>query len=207
MPADPLLDPFLLSPAAVAPLVALPVGAAITVIARSVIGVRTIGVFAPALLAIAAVQVGPSMALTVIGIAALTGLVLTPVVDRLAVSRVARIALLLSGICGAVQLGGLGASQHAALPLVVLCVIIERAWECSVAEGWRPAARLVGGSLGVAAVIGAALLLPPVRHASEAGGLALIGACAAIIVLAGSYRGLRWSERRRFWALAPVGGS
>lgn len=207
MPADPLLDPLLLTSAAVPPLVALPLGAAITVIARSVIGVRTIGVFAPALLAIAAVHVGPTMALTVIGIAALAGLVLIPVIDRLAISRVARIALLLCGICAAVQLGGLGTSQHAALPLVVLCVIIERSWECSVAEGWRPAARLVGGSLGVAAVIGATLLLPPALHATEGGGLALIGACAAIIVLAGSYRGLRWSERRRFWALAPTGGA
>lgn len=206
MPADPLLDPLLLTSAAVPPLVALPLGAAITVIARSVIGVRTIGVFAPALLAIAAVHVGPGMALTVIGLAALAGLFVIPVVDRLAISRVARIAMLLCGICAAVQASGLG-TEHAALPLVVLCVIIERSWECSMAEGWRPAARLVGGSLGVAAVIGATLLLPPVRQASEGGGLALIGACTACIVLAGSYRGLRWSERRRFWALAPTGGA
>jgi hypothetical protein len=207
VPTDILLEALTITSEPVPPLTALPIGAAITVIARSLVGVRTIGVFAPALLAIAAVQVGASVALVTIALAALTGLAVIPVVERLAISRVARIALLLSGICAAVEVAGLGAAEQAALPLVVLCVIVERSWECAMAEGGRPAARLLGGSFGVAAVIGFVLVLPPVRSAAGDAGLLLTGACCVVIVVAGAYRGLRWSERRRFWALAPVGGA
>jgi hypothetical protein len=84
-----------------------------------------------------------------------------------------------------------------ALPVVVLAVLVERTWDAAAADGWRDAARLLVATCALAAVIVAVLLLPPVQDL-VANGVAAIVLSAVVMVLAGSYRGLRVGERRRF---------
>lgn len=176
---------------------ALSIGAAATVVARSFVGVRTVGVFAPALLAVMILQLGLRTGLTVVGLGAGAGLAALPAVKALALPRAARLGLVVASICLAITLAMPADDVAVALPVVVLAVLVERTWDAAAADGWRDAARLLGATCALAAVIVAILLLPPVQGL-VADGVAAIVLSAIVMVLAGSYRGLRVGERRRF---------
>jgi hypothetical protein len=182
-------------------LAALPLGAALTVAARTVLGARTIGVFAPALLGLVLVDLGLRTGMVVILVAALGGLVALPVVVRLALPRVARLGLLLSAICAALEVSGLADDQRAALPVVVMTVLVERGWDVASGDGWRACSALIGSTLLLAVVIASLLLTPPVEALMTAGDLRSVVVGGLLVALAGSYRGLRVGEHRRFASL------
>lgn len=182
-------------------LAALPLGAALTVAARTVLGTRTIGVFAPALLGLVLVDLGLRAGMTVIVVAALGGLVALPVVIRLALPRVARLGLLLSAICAALEVSGLADDQRAAMPVVVMTVLVERGWDVTSGDGWRASLTLVGSTVLLAVVIALLLLAPPVEALLSSGGLRPVVVGGLLVALAGSYRGLRVGEHRRFASL------
>jgi hypothetical protein len=176
---------------------ALAIGAAATVVARSFVGVRTIGVFAPALLAVMALQLGPRVGLTTLVLGAAAGLAALPLVQALALPRTARLGLVVCAICLAVTLAVPADDAAVALPVVVLAVLVERTWDVTASDGVRSALRLLGGTCALAAVIVLVLLLPPVQ-VLVADGVTAIVLSATVMLLAGSYRGLRVGERRRF---------
>lgn len=180
---------------------ALPIGAAITVAARSVLGIRTVGVFAPVLLALTVSNLGMLRGLAILAIGALAGVAALPVVDRLALPRIARLALVLCAVCAGVQAAGFGGSEQAALPVMVLSVVVERGWDAIAGTGWRAGSRVVAATLLLSAVIAVVLSSTPMLWLLRGGGLVPIIVGALATALAGSYRGLRLGERRRFESL------
>ncbi|HAP76303.1 MAG TPA: hypothetical protein DCR14_09495 [Acidimicrobiaceae bacterium] len=180
---------------------ALPIGAALTVAARSFLGWRTAGVFAPALLALSLSHLGPSVGGAVLAAGGLAGLAAMPFIDRLALSRIARLALVVCAVCAGVQLAGFGAAEQGALPVVVLAVLIERAWETAVGDGAQAAGRLVGATLVLAAALVVVLQTAPLDALLGMGGFVAVVVGAVAVIAAGSYRGLRVGERQRFRAL------
>jgi hypothetical protein len=183
---------------AAALLAALPLGAAVVVAGRVVLGLRPIGVFAPALLAITVLDLGLVDGLAVIGSAFVAGLVGVVAVHRLAFPRIARLGLVLCAMAAGLVLTGYGDDQRAALPLVLMAVIVERSWDTAAGEGWWATGRLLGTTVGLAVATALLLLTPPVRSVLESNPLVGIGVGAGAIFVAGSYRGLRIGERRRF---------
>lgn len=180
---------------------ALPIGAALVVAARTVFGIRTIGVFAPVLMSLGVLAVGVAEGLLVIAAAVVGGLIAAPLVQRLAMPRIARLGLLLCVVCAAVQTTGVTTSDRAALPLLTIAVIVERCWDTMEIDGVGAATRLLCNTAVLAAVVGLALVTGPVVWlvSSHPGfGVAVGG---LLIVIAGSYRGLRLGERKRFRAL------
>lgn len=180
---------------------ALPIGAALVVAARTVFGVRTIGVFAPVLMSMGVLAVGIADGLLLIAAAVTGGLVAAPVVQRLAMPRIARLGLLLCVVCGAVQATGVTTSDRAALPLLTIAVIVERCWDTMEVDGVRAAATLLCNTAALASLVAVVLVMGPVVSlvSSHPGiGVAVGG---LLIVIAGSYRGLRLGERKRFRAL------
>jgi 7 transmembrane helices usually fused to an inactive transglutaminase len=180
---------------------ALPIGAAFVVTARTVFGMRTVGVFAPALLAITVIDLGLIDGLHVVMCAAIAGLLAIPLIERLAMPRVARLGLLLCVICAVLQIAGFADDQRAALPVVVMAVIIERGWDAVAGGGWAEGSRLIGVTVALAAGIALAISSAPVQNLLGSGGLGAPIAGGLLIALAGSYRGLRLGERRRFRTL------
>jgi 7 transmembrane helices usually fused to an inactive transglutaminase len=177
---------------------ALAIGAAVTVAARSLLGVRTVGVFAPALLAITVIQLGPRDGVLVLATGVSAGLVALPLVTQLALPRVARLGLVLCAICLGISVVAPVAEGQAVLPVVVLAVIVERGWDVMAGDGWRASARLLISTALLAMAVVVVFASPPVRSLVARGDLTPIAVGAIAILLAGSYRGLRLGERRRF---------
>jgi hypothetical protein len=187
-------------------LAALPLGAAIVVIGRVILGLRPIGVFAPALLAITVLDLGLRAGVAVIASAFVTGMFGVFAFGRLAMPRIARLGLVLCVMSAGLVLLGHASSDKAVLPLVMMAVIVERSWELAAGEGWRATGRLLGTTFGLAVVTAVSLATPPMRSVLAGSPLLGIGLGAVTIVLAGSYRGLRLGERRRFRALLDSAG-
>lgn len=184
----------------------LPVGAAMATGVRLVLGVRTVGTFAPALLALAAVEMGHGSLLACLLIALAAAIAASPVIDRLALARSSRLGLLIVAIATALVGSGAISEGGSALPLVVLAIVCERTWESARADGPRKAVQLFATTVAVACAIAMALTqLSPVLVGRHWLASAAIGAIVTIAV--GSYRGLRLSELTRFRNLlgsAPV---
>ncbi len=175
----------------------LPLGAAMSTGVRLLLGVRSIGTFAPALLALAAIEVGHGALLVCLLIAASAAVAASPVIDRLTLARSSRLGLLIVAIATALVGSGAISQGGSALPLVVVAIVCERTWESARVEGPRKALQLFATTVAIAATIALALtaLSPHLlgRHWLTS---AAIGAVATIAV--GSYRGLRLSELARF---------
>ena len=180
---------------------AMPIGAAIVVAARTLIGVRTIGVFAPLLVALVPLHLGLIDGAIALIVSLVAGAIVIPVAARLAMPRVARLGLLLSGTCAGLELSGLGDRAAAGVPVVVLAVLLERTWDVSSAEGWRAGTRLVANTTVIGVVIGVIVSVGPVAALIDGGGVTPVLSGVILVAAAGSYRGLRPSERRRFDSL------
>lgn len=189
-------------------LAALPIAVLIAVVFRVLIGVQTFGIFAPVLLALAFVQVGIPAGLLVFGTMLVAGLIIEPLLRPLKLPRVARLAVILGIVAGALLALGLfgpdpSASRNwtAAFPVVIVTIIIEQFWGSWEQEGLRQA--LVGALwTALAGLVAAPLLVAePVAWLAEHPPIypfVLVVAGVGLSVLIGLYRGLRLSEFIRF---------
>lgn len=180
---------------------ALPIGASLVVAARTLLGVRTVGVFAPVLLSMGLLALGLERGVLVVIVAIAGAAAACPLVARLALPRVARLGLVLCAATGALQLLGLTTSERATLPILTIAVLTERCWDVSAGDGWKSAARLLSVTGALAIAIALVIVSPPMADLLDRrpGWAVLFG--AVLIVVAGSYRGLRLGERRRFRSL------
>ncbi len=187
----------------------LPLASLIIVLLRVVVGMRTLGTFSPVLLAFGYTQAGLPLGLLLTASMFVMGVAAQRVLQRWHLPRVARLAILISLVSAAlVAVQGLPAvrgdadSWGAAMPVVVTAVVTERLWEAWDADGLRAAAADAGLTLLVATLMTVVLVAPWVRALAENAPLALALACAMWIFAAGSYKGLRLVELRRFRAVA-----
>ncbi len=180
---------------------ALPIGASLVVAARTVLGVRTVGVFAPVLLSIGVLALGFGRGVSVVVVAVIGAAAACPLVARLALPRVARLGLVLCAATGALQFLGLTTSERATLPILTIAVLTERCWDASAGDDWRVGVRLLMMTAALALAIALVIVSPPVADLLARRPGWAVAAGALLIVIAGSYRGLRLGERRRFRTL------
>ena len=189
-------------------LAALPIAVLVAVVFRVLIGVQTFGIFAPVLLALAFVQVGLPAGLLVFGTMLVAGLIIEPLLRPLKLPRVARLAVIMGIVAGALLALGLfgpdpSASRNwtAAFPVVIVTIIIEQFWGSWEQEGlrqalisalWTALAALVAAPLLVAEPVAWLAEHPPIYPFV----LVIVG--VGLSVLIGLYRGLRLSEFIRF---------
>lgn len=175
----------------------LPLGTAMVLATRTFIGIRVIGAFAPALLALTVFQLGAAATLGMLLVAGGAGLTTVAVLERLALPRSTRLAVLVVVVCASLVASGAIDEQAVAFPLVIVAILIERTWDTARIDGPFGAIRLHTSTIAVAFAIAAGLseLSPFVldRHWLPTTALGL-----AANIAVGSYRGLRLSELRRF---------
>lgn len=187
----------------------LPLAALLIVVLRVVVGLTTLGTFSPILLALGYTQsgivlgVGLTVALFALGFAS------QPLLRRFRLPRVARLAVLVGlvtvGLLSVQQIAGFGdtgESWGAALPVVVTATIIERLWESWDTDGAKTAAVEAVTTLAVALLATLLLLSPLIRQLAETVPVPLALTCSVWAFVAGTYRGLRLLELRRFRRLA-----
>ena len=197
-----------LPPSQGALLAGLAMGATLVVALRQVVGVHTFGTFAPVLLALTYVTTGLPMGLLVTVVVCSLAVLVEPLIRRLRLPRVARLAVLIGTVTVVISANQAlfgsdgGTLVGAAFPVVVLAAILERFWECREEDGLRSA--LLGWLLTVSVAVGVSLVLvlPAVRATSETYPLELAAVLTVVCVLVGRYRGLRASELLRFRAAA-----
>ncbi len=215
-PSTPEREPALLAlldfpappPNPAALLAALPIAVLVAVVFRVLIGVLTFGIFAPVLLALAFVQVGIPAGIIVFGTMMLAGLVIEPLLRPLKLPRVARLAVVLGIVAGALLALGLfgpdpSASRNwtAAFPVVIVTIIIEQFWGSWEQEGLRQALISALWTTLVALAAAPLLVAEPVSWLAEHPPIypfVLVAVGVGLSVLIGLYRGLRLSEFVRF---------
>lgn len=189
-------------------LATIPVAAAVVVAIRTLLGLATFGVFAPVLLAVAFVQTGLVRGLVIFAAILATGLLVQPLLKRLHLPRVARLAVLIAVVAGLVlvmelYLGSLTGGVHAIVfPVVVLAIIIERFWAVWEEEDLRTALKTSAWTLAAAIVSYSILILEPVRAWADQAPIVIVLIGAILAVAFGLYRGLRLREFVRFRQLA-----
>lgn len=178
----------------------LPLGAALATAIRNIVGLPLIGVFAPALLALTVLEIGPARGVATMLIAAAGGLIAAPFVSRLSLPRSSRLGLLLIAVAAAVVGSGVLDGSTAGLPMVVLAVAAERTWEAARVDGGFVALRLASWTLAASLFIAITLhaVAPTLSQLTWLGSV-LVG--VIVTVVAGSYRGLRLTELWRFRSL------
>jgi hypothetical protein len=193
-----------LPPSQGALLAGLAMGATLVVAMRQLVGVHTFGTFAPVLLALTYVSTGLPVGILVTVVVCGLAVTVEPVIRRLRLPRVARLAVLIGAvtmvIAGNEALFGSSDSTviGAAFPVVVLAALLERFWECREEDGLGSAMLGALVTVAVAVAVSLVLVLPGVRAASEAHPLQLGAVLTGVCVLVGRYRGLRVSELVRF---------
>jgi hypothetical protein len=193
-----------LPPSQGALLAGLALGATLVVAMRQLVGVHTFGTFAPVLLALTYVLTGLPVGLLVTVVVCGLAVAVEPVIRRLRLPRVARLAVLIGAvtmvIAGNEALFGSDDSTvvGAAFPVVVLAALVERFWECREEDGLPSAMLGSAVTIAVAVAVSLVLVLPGVRAVSETHPLAIAAVLTGVCVLVGRYKGLRVSELVRF---------
>jgi hypothetical protein len=185
-------------------LAGLALGATLVVAMRQIVGVHTFGTFAPVLLALTYVSIGLPVGLLVTAVVCGLAVAVEPLIHRLRLPRVARLAVLIGAVTMVIAgneafFGADDASViGAAFPVVVLAALIERFWECREEDGLRAA--LTGWLVTITVAVGVSLMLvlPIVRTAVETRPLEVAAVLTGLCILVGRYRGLRVSELVRF---------
>ncbi len=186
-------------------LATIPLTAAMVVGIRTLIGLVTFGVFAPILLTIAFKQVGFVRGLGMFVAILASGLVIQPLLRRLHLPRVARLAVLIALVVEVMLIidlyleefipGGAGA---AAFPVVVLAIMVERFWTNWEEDSLATALKTCGWTLAVASVAYPILVSEPVQSWVNQAPL-MVGLLGGLLsLLFGRYRGLRLLELTRF---------
>jgi 7 transmembrane helices usually fused to an inactive transglutaminase len=175
----------------------LPIAVALALTVRLVIGLRTVGVFAPALLALTAVDIGAHGVVGALLVAGGAGFAIAPFLDRLPIARQARLGALVIVVAAAVVGSGVLGDHASGLPMVVLAIVVERTWNDQTVTGARSATRLCGSTIASGGVIALALAATgPMMLAQHWTISSAVG--LAVCLLVGGYRGLRLTEVYRF---------
>lgn len=191
------------------PLVAVAV--ALMVGVRTIIGLPTLGTFTPVLLSVSFVASGILVGLLAVGILVAGGLVLEPWLRRAKLPRVSRLGVMVAFAASSLVLlpfFGFDVSGEAYhLPLIATVMVVERLWEDLSTAGPRVATVSGLSTLAVACFAVPVLDGPLLRAFAGTSPLLVTIAAAAAAWAAGSYRGLRLLELRRFGGIRSTGAS
>jgi len=190
-------------------LFAFPVGVGIIVFLRIFIGIETFGTFMPALIALAFRETKLGWGIALFALLLLIGMTIRAALDHLKLLLVSRLAVMLTLVV--LTMAAISVVSHrlgierglsvALFPMVIVAMTIERmsiTWE---ERGGLRALVVAAGSLFAAALAYLAMTDARITHlvATFPGTLLIL---AALLLLAGSYRGYRLAELARFRALA-----
>jgi hypothetical protein len=185
-------------------LMVLPLGAFLVVLARSFVGLKAFGLFTPMLIAVAFLQIGPVMGPVVLCSSVLVGMIVTPSLLKLRMTRVGFLGVLISLIVlvlVAMQLIFDVKLQVDAFPVIVCALCVERWWKQWGKDGAKPAAKMAFNTFALAVVIEFVMVSDFALALIEASPLLMPAFTAVAIGILGRYRGLRLSEIHRF---API---
>lgn len=185
-------------------LMVLPLGAFLVVLARSFVGVKAFGLFTPMLIALAFLQIGPIMGPIVLISSVLTGMIVTPTLLKLRMTRVGFLGVLISLVV--LVLVGLQIIldtnlQVDAFPVIVTALVVERWWKQWEKDGPKEAAFIAFSTFILALVIQFVMVSKFALALIEMSPLLMPALTAVAIGILGRYRGLRLSEIKRF---API---
>ena len=185
-------------------LMVLPLGAFLVVLARSFIGLKAFGLFTPMLIALAFLQIGPVMGPVVLCSSVLVGMMVTPTLLKLRMTRVGFLGVLISLIV--LVLVGLmmvldTQLQVDAFPVIVCALCVERWWKQWGKDGAKPAAKMAFNTFVLAVVIEFVMVSDLAMALIEWSPLLMPATTAIAIAILGRYRGLRLTEIGRF---API---
>lgn len=182
----------------------LPLGAFLVVLARSFIGLKAFGLFTPMLIALAFLQIGPVMGPIVLCSSVLAGMIVTPSLLKLRMTRVGFLGVLISLIVlvlVAMQMILDTKLQVDAFPVIVCALCVERWWKQWGKDGAKPAAKMALNTFVIAVVIQFVMVSNFAMMLIEWSPLLMPAATGIAIAVLGRYRGLRLSEIHRF---API---
>lgn len=185
-------------------LMVLPLGAFLVVLARSFIGLKAFGLFTPMLIALAFLQIGPVLGPIVLCSSVLVGMIVTPTLLKLRMTRVGFLGVLISLIV--LVLVGLTMVldtqlQVDAFPVIVCALCVERWWKQWGKDGAKPAAKMALNTFVLALMIEFVMVSDFALALIEWSPLLMPATTAVAIAILGRYRGLRLSEIGRF---API---
>lgn len=185
-------------------LMVLPLGAFLVVLARSFVGLKAFGLFTPMLIALAFLQIGPIMGPVVLCSSVLVGMIVTPSLLKLRMTRVGFLGVLISLIVlvlVALQMVLDTELQVDAFPVIVCALVVERWWKQWGKDGAKPAAKMALNTFVLAVVIEFVMVSHFALALIEWSPLLMPAFTAVAIGILGRYRGLRLSEIHRF---API---
>ncbi|MEL6892550.1 MAG: 7TM domain-containing protein, partial [Actinomycetota bacterium] len=172
-------------------------GSAAVLASRTFLGLKTIGTFAPALLALTILQMGPRSAAAALLVTLGAAMLCSPILDRMALPRPSRLAALTVVVLASLTGSGVIDESTSAAPVVVLAIVMERTWDTVQSATVGGAIRLFASTVGLAFVVAAGLeRLSPSLAAMGWASSATVGLGAILVV--SQYRGLRLSELVRF---------
>jgi hypothetical protein len=185
-------------------LMVLPLGSFLVVLARSFIGLKAFGLFTPMLIALAFLQIGPVLGPVVLCSSVLVGMIVTPSLLKLRMTRVGFLGVLISLIV--LVLVGLQMMldtnlQVDAFPVIVCALCVERWWKQWGKDGAKPAAKMALNTFVLAIMIEFVMVSEFALALIEWSPLLMPAFTAVAIGILGRYRGLRLSEIGRF---API---
>ncbi|MEP0189587.1 MAG: 7TM domain-containing protein [Erythrobacter sp.] len=185
-------------------LMVLPLGAFLVVLARSFIGLKAFGLFTPMLIALAFLQIGPIMGPVVLGSSVLAGMLVTPMLLKLRMTRVGFLGVLISLIV--LVLVGLQILldtnlQVDAFPVIVCALVVERWWRQWEKDGPGEAAKQAFSTFMISVVIQFVMVSHFALALIEWSPLLMPAFTGIAIAILGRYRGLRITEIHRF---API---
>jgi hypothetical protein len=185
-------------------LMVLPLGAFLVVLARSFIGLKAFGLFTPMLIALAFLQIGPVMGPVVLCSSIFAGMIVTPQLQKLRMTRVGFLGVLISLITlvlVALQMVLDTQLQVDAFPVIVCALCVERWWKQWEKDGAKPAAWMAFNTFILAVVIEFVMVSNVAMMLIEWSPLLMPATTGVAIAILGRYRGLRLSEIKRF---API---
>ncbi len=185
-------------------LMVLPLGAFLVVLARSFVGLKAFGLFTPMLIALAFLQIGPVMGPVVLCSSVAVGMIVTPSLLKLRMTRVGFLGVLISLIVlvlVALLMVLDTELQVDAFPVIVCALVVERWWKQVGKDGAKPAARMAFNTFLLAMVIEFVMVSHFALALIEWSPLLMPAFTAVAIGVLGRYRGLRLSELHRF---API---
>ena len=185
-------------------LMVLPLGAFLVVLARSFVGLKAFGLFTPMLIALAFLQIGPIMGPVVLCSSVLVGMIVTPTLLKLRMTRVGFLGVLISLIVlvlVALQMILDTKLQVDAFPVIVCALVVERWRKQWQKDGRKAAAKMALNTFLLAIVIEFVMVSHIAMILIEWSPLLMPAATGFAIAVLGRYRGLRLSEIGRF---API---
>ncbi|MEY4836598.1 MAG: hypothetical protein RLZZ475_457 [Pseudomonadota bacterium] len=182
-------------------LMVLPLGAFLVVLARSFVGLKAFGLFTPMLIALAFLQIGPIMGPVVLCSSVAVGMIVTPSLLKLRMTRVGFLGVLISLIVlvlVALMMVLDTELQVDAFPVIVCALVVERWWKQVGKDGAKPAAKMAFNTFVLAVVIEFVMVSHFALALIEWSPLLMPAFTAIAIGILGRYRGLRLSEIHRF---------